>query len=80
MKSLFIRHWFNGNPEHSVSLTIEEMARQTCLPIAEIKEAIRELEKKHLITVVRHPLAVPRYIINLDEIERLGSQSKPREV
>lgn len=54
------------------------MARQTCLPIPEVKAALKELEKKNLITVVRHPLMIPRYIINLDEIERLSKQSKSR--
>lgn len=69
-----------NNSEHSVSITIEEMARQTCMSIPELNAAIKLLEDRGLITVVRHPFSIPRYIINLDEIERLAKQSHSREV
>ncbi len=66
--------------EYSVSITLEEMARQTCLPLAEAKAAIKELEKRKLITVVRSPLSAPRYIINLEEIERQAGNLSSRGV
>lgn len=69
-----------NNSEHSVSITIEEMARQTCMSIPEVKAAIKQLEDRGLVTVVRYPFSIPRYIINLDEIERLAKQSQSREV
>ncbi|MCZ4372316.1 hypothetical protein O4H50_10980 [Vibrio diazotrophicus] len=69
-----------NNSEHSVSITIEEMSRQTCMSIPEIKAAIKQLEDRGLVTVVRHPFSISRYIINLDEIERLAKQSQSREV
>lgn len=69
-----------NNSEHSVSITIEEMARQTCMSIRELNAAIKQLEDKGLITVVRLPFSIPRYIINLDEIERLAKQSQSRGV
>lgn len=69
-----------NNPEYSVSITLEEMARQTCMSIPEVKAAIKQLEAKNLVTVLRHPFAIPRYIINLDEIERLAKQSQSRGV
>lgn len=68
------------NQEYSVSITLEELARQTCIPLSEAEEAIKELEERKLITVISHPLSVPRYIINLDEIERLAKQSQSRGV
>ncbi|WP_315918802.1 hypothetical protein [Vibrio fluvialis] len=67
-----------NNPEYSVSITLEEMARQTCLPLAEAKAAIKELEERKLITVISHPLSVPRYIINLKEIERQAGTIRTR--
>ncbi len=67
-----------NHSEYSVSITLEEMARQTCLPLAEAKAAIKELEKRKLITVVRSPLSAPRYIINLEEIERQSGKRKTR--
>lgn len=69
-----------NNSEHSVSITIEEMARQTCMSIRQLNAAIKQLEDKGLITVVRLPFSIPRYIINLDEIERLAKQSQSRGV
>lgn len=68
----------NAHSDYSASITIEEMARQTCLPISEVKDVLKELEAKNLITVVRHPLTIPRYVINLDVIERLSKQGKSR--
>ncbi|MBY7855446.1 hypothetical protein KW429_17355 [Vibrio fluvialis] len=67
-----------NNPEYSVSITLEEMARQTCLPLAEAKAAIKELEERNLIKVISHPLSVPRYIINLEEIERQAGTNRTR--
>ncbi len=67
-----------NNSEHSVSITIEEIARQTCMSIPELNAAIKQLEDRGLVTVVRHPFSIPRYIINLDEIERLAKQSQSR--
>ncbi|ELV8682587.1 hypothetical protein K6U58_09790 [Vibrio fluvialis] len=67
-----------NHSEYSVSITLEEMARQTCLPLAEAKAAIKELEKRNLITVVRKPLSAPRYIINLKEIERQAGTNRTR--
>lgn len=66
------------NQEYSVSITLEEMARQTCLPLAEAKAAIKELEERKLITVVKSPLSAPRYIINLKEIERQAGTIRTR--
>ncbi len=67
-----------GLPGYSVSITIEDMARKTCMPIPEVEAAIRLLEDRKLVTVVRTPFFIPRYIINLDEIELLAKQSQSR--
>ncbi len=66
------------NQEYSVSITLEELARQTCIPLSEAEEAIKELEERKLITVISHPLSVPRYIINLEEIGRQSGNRKKR--
>ncbi|WP_332400351.1 hypothetical protein [Vibrio metschnikovii] len=68
----------NNNSEYSVSITLEELARQTCMPMLEAEAAIKELEERRLITVICHPLLVPRYIINLKEIERQAEKSSTR--
>jgi DNA-binding MarR family transcriptional regulator len=78
MKLKLTNHLLNGNADYSTSITIEEMARQTCMPVEDVNMALKELEEKNLITAVRHPLMIPRYIINLDEVERLATQSQPR--
>jgi transcription initiation factor IIE alpha subunit len=57
-------------------INIEEMVRKTGMNVDEVKNALNELEKKNLIIVVNHPLMIPRYMINFDEIERLENQSK----
>lgn len=63
------------NHEYSVSLTLEQMAHQTCIPISEIGSAIKELKDRNLVTVVRLPLSKPRYIINFEEIQRQGMRN-----
>ncbi len=66
------------NQEYSVSITLEELARQTCIPLSEAKDAIKELEDRKLITVIRSPLSAPRYIVNLKEIERQAGTIRTR--
>lgn len=66
------------NQEYSVSISLEELARQTCMPLSEAKEAIKELEDRKLITVIQEPLSEPRYVINLKEIERQAGTIRTR--
>lgn len=68
------------NPEYSVSITLEELAHQTCIPLPEAKAAIKELEDRKLITVISHPLSASRYIINLEELERQSGTIRTRGV
>ncbi|WP_425304594.1 hypothetical protein [Vibrio diazotrophicus] len=49
------------------------------MSIPELNAAIKQLEERGFVTVVRHPFSIPRYIINLEEIERLAKQSQSRE-
>ncbi|ANP63864.1 MULTISPECIES: hypothetical protein [Vibrio] len=63
------------NHEYSVSLTIEELARQTCMPATEIEAAIKVLEDRNLVTVVKLPLSEPRYIIDIKGIKNQGMRN-----
>ncbi|MBE4020775.1 hypothetical protein HJ130_18100 [Vibrio parahaemolyticus] len=63
------------NHEYSVSLTIEELARQTCMPATEIEAAIKVLEDRNLVTVVKLPLSAPRCIIDLKGIKSQGMRN-----
>lgn len=63
-------------PEYSVSISIEELSRQTCMPLTEAEAAIQELVDRQLIKAIHHPLLSPRYIVNLDEIERQAKSRK----
>lgn len=60
------------NHEYSGSLTIEELARQTCMPATEIEAVIKALKDRNLVTVVKLPLSEPRYIIDIKSIKSQG--------
>ncbi len=63
------------NHEYSVSLTIEELARQTCMPATEIEAAIKVLEDRNLVTVVKLPLSEPLYVIDIKSIKSQGMRN-----
>ncbi|ENP8372315.1 hypothetical protein ACPP0W_001458 [Vibrio alginolyticus] len=63
------------NHEYSVSLTIEELAGQTCMPATEIEAAIKALEDRNLVTVVKVPLSEPRYINDIKSIRSQGMRN-----
>ncbi|MBT0094267.1 hypothetical protein [Vibrio alginolyticus] len=57
------------NHEYSVSLTIEELAGQTCMPATEIEAAIKVLEDRNLVTVVKLSLLKYLYVIDITSIK-----------